>query len=110
MEDESSQSEDESSQSDDESDDESQAPSVTTTPDDNESCSDASGREAAESLLGVSLEALMIMRLEAQRARDVVDGRKTLELTKGRCRKRGLVLVCEKAKGATAKGCASLAP
>ena len=45
------------------------------------------------------------MRLDAQRARDVVDGKKTLELTTGRCKKRGLVLIAEKAKGATAKGC-----
>ena len=46
------------------------------------------------------------MRIEAQRARDVVDGEKTLELTGKHCHQRGLVLVGETAEGASAKGCA----
>ena len=87
---------------DDDSDDESQAASITST--DNEARCETSGRDEAEALLGVSLTSLQIMRIEAQRARDVVDGKKTLELTNGPCHKRSLVLVCEKAKGATAKG------
>ena len=82
------------SQSGNETDDESQ-----------DEASDDEARGAAEALLGVSLSSLQIMRIEAQRARDVVDGKKTLELTKGRCNRRGLVLIGEKAKGAIAKGC-----
>ena len=68
----------------------------------------ASTREAAaaEALLGCRLEGLKVMRLEAQRARDVVDGEKTLELTGKHCHQRGVVLVGETAKGASAKGCA----
>ena len=45
------------------------------------------------------------MRLEAPRARDVVAGSKTLELTEGPCKKRGLTLVGEAAVGADAKSC-----
>ena len=52
--------------------------------------SDSVERAAAEALLGRSLEGLSIMRLEAPRARDVVAGTKTLELTEGLCKKRGL--------------------
>ena len=54
--------------------------------------SDSVEREAAEALLGRSLEGLSIVRLEAPRARDVVAGAKTLELTEGPCNKRGLTL------------------
>ena len=61
---------------------------------------------AAEALLGCRLEGLKVMRLEAQRARDVVDGEKTLELTGKHCHWRGVVLVGETAEGASAKGCA----
>ena len=59
----------------------------------------------AEALLGRKLDGMKIMRIEAQRARDVVDGKKTLELTGKRCHKRGLVLITEKAKGATSPSC-----
>ena len=61
---------------------------------------------AAEALLGCRLEGLKVMRLEAQRARDVVDGEKTLELTGKHCHQRGVVLVGETAEGASVKGCA----
>ena len=73
-------------------------PSITSAPDD--------GRAEAETVLGVSLTSLKIMRLEAQRARDVVDGKKTLELTGRQSRERGMVLIGETADGAIAKGCA----
>ena len=55
---------------DDDSDDESQAASITSA--DNEARCETSGRDEAEALLGVPLDDLMIMRLEAPRARDVV--------------------------------------
>ena len=61
---------------------------------------------AAEALLGRKLEGLKVMRIEAQRAQEVVDGEKTLELTGKHCHRRGLVLVGETAEGASAKGCA----
>ena len=83
--------EDESSGSEDVSDEESQAASITSA--DNEARCETSGRDEAEALLGVSLASLKIMRLEAQRARDVVDGKKTLELTSRFCHERGVVLI-----------------
>ena len=65
-----------------------------------------SGRDEAEALLGMPLTSLKIMRLEAQRARDVVDGKKTLELTGRKTHERGVVLIGETADGAIAKHCA----
>ena len=94
--------EDDSSQSEDESDEESQVASVTSA--DNEARCETSGRDEAEALLGMPLTSLKIMRLEAQRARDVVDGKKTLELTGRSCHERGVVLIGETADGAIAKG------
>ena len=67
--------------------------------------SDSVEREAAEALLGRSLDGLSIVRLEAPRARDVVAGAKTLELTEGPCNKRGPTLIGETATGADAKSC-----
>ena len=61
---------------------------------------------AAKAELGRPLKGLDIMRIEASYAREVVDGTKTLELTKSRCHKRGLVLVAETAAGADHHGCA----
>jgi len=61
---------------------------------------------AAEAQLGRSLRGLSIMRIEAVYARDVVDGTKTLELTKSRCHTRGVVLVAETAARADHHGCA----
>ena len=61
---------------------------------------------AAEALLGCKLEGLKVMRIEAQRAQEVVDGEKTLELTGKLCHQRGVVLVGETSEGASAKGCA----
>ena len=87
---------------DDDSDDESQAASITSA--DNEARCETSGRDEAEALLGMPLTSLKIMRLEAQRARDVVDGKKTLELTSRSCHERGYVLIGETADGARAKG------
>lgn len=89
-----------------ESHDESQAASVITAQDDDETCSGVSGRDEAEALLGMPLPTLKVMRLEAHRARDVVDGKKTLELTGRSCHVRGVVLVGETAEGAIAKSCA----
>ena len=66
----------------------------------------ATAAAEAEALLGRKLDGMKVMRLEAQRARDVVDGEKTLELTGKLCHQRGVVLVGETAEGASAKGCA----
>ena len=65
----------------------------------------ATAAAEAEALLGRTLDGMKVMRIEAQRAQEVVSGEKTLELTGKRCHQHGLVLIGETAKGATAPSC-----
>ena len=110
---------DESNESEDESDEESQAASSESNHETDEELEQPPARHrlqrnragdtakaAAEALLGRKLDGMKIMRIEAQRARDVVDGKKTLELTNKLCHQRGVVLIGETADGAQAKDCA----
>ena len=94
---------DEASESNCETDEELEEPPARRRLQRNRTCDAATA--AAEARLGRSLEGLKILRIEAQRAQDVVSGEKTLELTGKRCHQTGLVLVGETAKGATAPNC-----
>ena len=95
---------DEASESNHETDEELEQPPARRRLQRNRACDAATA--AAEARLGRKLGGMKVMRLEAQRAQEVVSGEKTLELTGKRCHVGGLILIGETANGATAPSCA----